>query len=480
MLRLIKRHTDACNTAYRKANAGAISANKKPKNKPEGDYKCKHPCSFVVIGPNPNYDPTSSDPGRINSRIKITLDCDNLPTATQKMRDIEHDLILNPDKPREVTLADALRSYRKEKGTTSRERRGKHERVVFRRQVLFLGVRYGLIDEAKKIELDVKVSKEDEPERERKIYEIAEQIPILKPTNLEIDDYLKTFDGKISSRKDNRANVMSFWRWVWVKKMRPDNIAASAARIVSAREENQEKGKRRPTFTAEERNAYMRLCLDPKACADILKRENEQDPDASEKTRCLAWMQVESAMAMVDCVTFAGDEIGEELPEDPDALPVIHRRCKTGQIARPVLPKVLVEQIRNTFKWDSDRYPFWSGDGDPENRGKTYRDRLKKLFVAAGIRVYERMKKRKSGGVTKDEPENVFDSHGDPHFWRHTWVRDAYLEGTPIEEIAEYLGDEVGAVKEYYSCFDDLRHANLVKNARLVRQRRATSYASQA
>ncbi len=396
------------------------------------------------------------------------------------MREIEHDLILHPDKPQEVILADALRGYRREKNTTSRERQGKNERVVFRRQVLFLAVRYAIIDEAKRIELDVKVSKKDEPERERKIYKIAEQIPILKPSNLDIDDYLKTFDGKLSSRKDNRANVMSFWRWVWVKKMRPDNITVSAAKIVSAREEKQEKGKRRPTFTAEERNAYMRLCQDPKACAKIWKRENEQDPDASEKTRCFAWMQVESAMAMVDCVTFAGDEIGEPMPEDPDAFPIKHRRCKTGQIAHPVLPKVLVEQIRNNFKWDSEEYPFWSGEGDPENRGKTYRDRLKKLFIAAGIRVYERMKRRKSGGGTKDEPEKVLDSHADPHFWRHTWVRDAYLTKTPIEDIAEYLGDEVGAVKEYYSCFDDLRHANLVANALKVRSLRATSYASQA
>jgi hypothetical protein len=190
-------------------------------------------------------------------------------------------------------------------------------------------------------------------------------------------------------------------------------------------------------------------------------------------------MQVESAMAMVDCVTFAGDEIGEEMTEDPDALPVIHRRCKTGQIARPALPKVLVEQIKNNFKWDSDKYPFWSGEGDPENRGKTYRDRLRKLFVAAGIRVYERMKKRKSGGVTKDEPGKVLDTHADSHFWRHTWVRDAYIANTPVEEIAEYLGDEVGAVKEYHSCFDELRHANLVKNARIIRERRAMSYASQ-
>ena len=91
----------------------------------------------MVVGPNPIYDPTSSDPRRINPRIKITLDSDNLPTATERMREIEHDLILNPDKPQTITLADAMRSYREEKETTSRERQGKHERIVFRRQSSF-------------------------------------------------------------------------------------------------------------------------------------------------------------------------------------------------------------------------------------------------------------------------------------------------------------------------------------------------------
>jgi hypothetical protein len=122
----------------------------------------------------------------------MTLDCQNLATATQKMRDVEDDLILHPD--------------------------------------------------------------------------------------LDIDAYLMTFDGKISSRKDNRANVMSFWRWVQLKKLRPDNIALGAAKIVSSREEKQEKGKRRPTFTEKERNDYMRLIQDPNAWC--------QGSETGKRTRC--------------------------------------------------------------------------------------------------------------------------------------------------------------------------------------------------
>jgi hypothetical protein len=220
----------------------------------------------------------------------------------------------------------------------------------------------------------------------------------------------------------------------------------------------------------------MKLVRDPKACADVLKRENQQDRFASEKTRYLAWLQVESAMALVDCVTLAGNEVAEAKPDRPHLLPVEHERYKTGKIARPALPKFLWDEMCQTFKWDSEKYPFWSGEGDPENRGQTYRDRIKKLFIAAGIRVHQRLVKKKSGGKTKDEPELVLDSHADPHFWRHTWVRDAYILKIAIEEIAKYLGDSVAAVEDYYSCFDELRHASLMAEADKVSAMRQASY----
>lgn len=121
---------------------------------------------------------------------------------------------------------------------------------------------------------------------------------------------------------------------------------------------------------------------------------------------------------------------------------------------------------------ESEDYLFWSGYGDPEYRAATYRERLKKIFIAAKLRVYPTMKKKKSGGKTKAEPEMVLDSHADPHFWRHTWVRDAYIAGIDIEDIAKVLGDDVSAVKQYYSCFDELRHRKVVTASRRVRELR--------
>jgi hypothetical protein len=309
MLRLVKRHTKACESDYRKKFEKQIQLprehkNWKPKNKPEGSYDCKHPCAYVVVGPNPVYDPTSSDPRRKNERIKITLDTQDRAVATQKLREIEHDLILNPDKIEVPTLANALRLYREVKARTSRERRRKTERIVFRRQTLFLAYRYSLVSEQEKEQLAAHVKTEkDEHERERRIFAIAEKIPITKPSNLEVDAFLGTFIGKISTMKDNRSSVMSFWKWVADKKLRPDNIASNALKIATKREEQLQKDNRIPTFTPEERNAYGALLRDPEACAKVLEVENRQDPLASEKTRLLGLIQIETALAIVDCVT---------------------------------------------------------------------------------------------------------------------------------------------------------------------------------
>ena len=46
--------------------------------------------------------------------------------------------------------------------------------------------------------------------------------------------------------------------------------------------------------------------------------------------------------------------------------------------------------------------------------------------------------------------------------WRHTFVRDLYLQDTPVEDIADLLGDDPATVREYYSCFDYLRQQKLV------------------
>ena len=83
---------------------------------------------------------------------------------------------------------------------------------------------------------------------------------------------------------------------------------------------------------------------------------------------------------------------------------------------------------------------------------------MKKLFVAAGIRVYKKTARKKSGGKLKQKAESFDESRAVPHMWRHTMVRDLYIRDVPVRQIADILGDDPATVTKYYSQFDELRH----------------------
>jgi integrase len=70
-------------------------------------------------------------------------------------------------------------------------------------------------------------------------------------------------------------------------------------------------------------------------------------------------------------------------------------------------------------------------------------------------------KKRRSGGKLKAEAETVKVSKATPHMFRHTLVRDLLEHGTPMEEIAELLGNSMKVVEKYYSKWDTRRQARL-------------------
>lgn len=93
------------------------------------------------------------------------------------------------------------------------------------------------------------------------------------------------------------------------KKLGPDNIASNALKVATKRDEQVEKDNRIPTFTSEEWAAFQALLRNPEACAKVLEVENRKDPSASDKMRFIALVEIETAMAIVDCVTLAGDEI---------------------------------------------------------------------------------------------------------------------------------------------------------------------------
>jgi integrase len=150
--------------------------------------------------------------------------------------------------------------------------------------------------------------------------------------------------------------------------------------------------------------------------------------------------------------------------DNKDQIRVEKFRIKTGKTAYTSIPKWLADEL-NSIKRDSEYY-FWSGKGDPETRATTFRERMKKIFVAAEVRVYERTAVRRSGGKLKKKSERFKDSHADPHMWRHTLVRDLYTMDRPVREIADILGDDPAIVTRFYSQFDELRRKKVANTMR--------------
>lgn len=137
-------------------------------------------------------------------------------------------------------------------------------------------------------------------------------------------------------------------------------------------------------------------------------------------------------------------------------------RKKTGEDVFAKVPKFVIDAL-NAAPHDSPQYYFWTGRGKLHTRASKWGDRLQRLFVAADVRVVEEEKRRRTGGKLKPGAETVKVSKATPHMFRHTLARDLLEHGTPMEEIAELLGNSVQVVERYYSKWDTRRQARLEK-----------------
>jgi integrase len=136
-----------------------------------------------------------------------------------------------------------------------------------------------------------------------------------------------------------------------------------------------------------------------------------------------------------------------------------HRK-KTGENVFSKVPPFVIDAL-NAAPHDSDQYYFWTGRGLLHTRASKWGNRLQRLFVLADVRTVETERKARSGGKLKNEPEVVKVSKATPHMFRHTLVRDLLERGTPMEEIAELLGNTMKVVEKYYSKWDVRRQARL-------------------
>jgi integrase len=137
-------------------------------------------------------------------------------------------------------------------------------------------------------------------------------------------------------------------------------------------------------------------------------------------------------------------------------------RKKTGEDVFAKVPPFVIEAL-DKAPHDSERFYFWTGQGELHTRTSKWGSRLQRLFAAADVRTVESEKKRRSGGKLKAESEAVKVSKATPHMFRHTLVRDLLEGETPMEEIAELLGNSMEVVEKYYSKWDTRRQARLIK-----------------
>ena len=88
---------------------------------------------------------------------------------------------------------------------------------------------------------------------------------------------------------------------------------------------------------------------------------------------------------------------------------------KTSEPVFVVLPQFVVDAL-NALEPISERYFFWTGEGDRETVAGNWRRTLRKVFKAAGV------------------------TGGHPHRFRDTFAVDLLLAGVPLEQVSILLG----------------------------------------
>jgi len=163
--------------------------------------------------------------------------------------------------------------------------------------------------------------------------------------------------------------------------------------------------------------------------------------------------------AFVLAMRYTGMSIGDTAKlekSDVDGCRIRTYRKKTGEDVFARVPPFVIEAL-NGAPHDSARFYFWTGRGKLHTRTSKWGSRIQRLFVAADIRTVDNEKKRRSGGKLKDKAETVKVSKATPHMFRHTLARDLLERGTPMEEVAELLGNSMKVVEKYYSKWDTRR-----------------------
>ena len=359
-------------------------------------------CPFYVVYPD------ADNPAR---RRKKSLETANYPVALAKLRQFEADYFATPEDPPKA-LEEAIGHFLATKKHRSNDRQRKL-RLVLGRMKDFLERQYGhnLVSDVRKTDLEA---------------------------------FLNTWEGAYLTLKRNRESLKSFWKYCFDSDFTAKNVAAALPTIGDDR---QAKERKIPTFTLEEIERII-AALD-----DYESAYKRQGSEIAKQVRAFTLVQRYTGLSIGDTTKLRKDEMSGNR--------IVTARKKTGEPVWTAVPQFVIDALWEA-PHDSEDFFFWSGRGHLHTRTSKWHTRLQRLFVLARVRINEQPRYRRSGGRKKAEPELVEVSLATPHMWRHTFVRDLYLRDTPVEDIADLLGDDSATVREYYSCFDYLRQQKLV------------------
>jgi len=213
-----------------------------------------------IVGPHP------LKRGKI---FKESTETSDQRVAQAKLLQRETQFLLEPDKvqPKAVrTLAEAVLAFLNTKKDTSDARQRKFKRVL-RIQTSFLEDRYGIDP------LITQIEKTD------------------------LDEFVDSWTGALSTRRADRENVRQFWRYCFDSDFAAKNIASRLKKLRTKRDEEESRNRPIPIFRPDEVAAFD-AALD--RCNDIFRREGEQDPDAPAKTRAFMYVIKFTGLSIVD------------------------------------------------------------------------------------------------------------------------------------------------------------------------------------